>query len=295
MYVKFHDVNTYITLRVYFTQKTSSKHNSYYGGAEVTHGPLMLAEFRRYNDEARYRYYVGGQLIKDSITFEEMENKLATFESDDYGKESIGMNEIDMDKVLGGYSLLVQGIDMQEKDSYAWTYEIRKYGMNTYKKYRRGKLEAMDASTAIQEIADVNADLQEVTERSAWLESGTYSDAMLLQYLEKCWKEIDSLAAFEKEHEKLLRWGGTTKKETTGEIGERDGKERARWRARDGNKGSFNIGKYLEDVWREIDGLRQFKYRNEFLRGRSITARALNYTELNVGDLLAELRNVCVK
>jgi hypothetical protein len=43
------------------------------------------------------------------------------------------------------------------------TVEIKKYAGDVYRKYRRGELEVMDASTIIQEIVSMNGELKEVT------------------------------------------------------------------------------------------------------------------------------------
>jgi len=119
-------------------------------------------------------------------------------------EDSFGMNEKQMDELLSGYTLLVPGIDRQERDSGVWTYEIRKYDGDVYMKYRRGVFEVMDAPTAVQEIGSVNADLKEIKEREDWLAQNKHcTNAELLLYLEKCWREIDALALFEKE-KKLL-------------------------------------------------------------------------------------------
>jgi hypothetical protein len=59
---------------------------------------------------------------------------------------------------------------------------------------------------------------------------------------------------------------------------------------------SNDLTTYLEQLWGEIDMLRKFKYRIEFLETRNFASRLLNFKALDLSHLLAELKglNTCL-
>ncbi len=222
------------------------------------------------------------------------------------GQGEFKMNEENTNEELRGYTLLVQGIDRNEKSDFVSLYEIRKYPGNVYKKYRRGKLTEMDPKEAAVEIKSVNADLQEISDRPSWREKvskNQYSNESLLLFLEACWREIDALVWFEEENKKLNGVGAIDRifnaKEKVGmhAVGIWDEDERAIWntRTQPGWEGTYpceELLKYLDELWSKIDSLRKFKYQNEYLRGRGHFERVGNFQGLNISDLLAELNRL---
>ena len=111
MYVMFHDVSKYITLRIWFRQARYERKHPKTGGLQVERGAMQLAEFRRYKDNGRYSYYASGKLVKENMTFDEMETHLkradprTEFTWDKFG---FGINEKQMDDELHEYTVQVQ-------------------------------------------------------------------------------------------------------------------------------------------------------------------------------------------
>ena len=240
--------------------------------------------------------------------------------SDGQSKFAMTEQEMDQNFLNLGYTLMVQGIDQNDESLFdlPFIYEIRKYhdnnGKTVYKKERRGDLSDMDFSQAEEQIASVNADIQEIKDRGIWKgRETTPKHETVLPYLQKCWEEIDRLKVVKIEYDRLRNQGTwdrirdkkkkNNQNEDTVQVTEdmtnRERVEREEWQtklAEGTTLRSNDLTTYLEQLWGEIDLLRKFKYRIEFLETRNFASRLLNLKALDLSHLLAELKglNTCL-
>lgn len=282
----------------------------------VTSNSWHVVEFRRYKDTFVYVHFVDGYQ-KKTMTFEEMQNELLI---DRQSKFAMTEQEMDQNFLNLGYTLMVQGIDQNDETLlfFPFIYEIRKYhdknGKTVYKKKRRGELRDMGFSQAVEQIASVNADIQEIKDRRIWKGRGiTPEQETVLPYLQKCWEEIDRLKVVKIEYDRLRNQGTwdrmldnkkqNNQNEDTVQVKEeltgRETVERGAWQKMLTKGLSIwpeKLTIYLYMLWGEIDTLRKFKYRIEFLETRNFASRLLNLKALDLSHLLAELKglNTCL-
>ena len=158
-----------------------------------------------------------------------------------------------------------------------------------YKKMKRGKLTDIDATEGQQQFNYVNADLQEIKDRGTWRQ--TFQTVLL--YFEKCWTEIDGLKMSEKEYDRLCK----NKKDTVQvpiHMTNREKEERHVWTIKCTNNTytTDELSKYLEGLWGEIDSLRKFKYRIEYLKNHNVVSRFFGWKSQKLPDLLSELQEL---
>jgi hypothetical protein len=172
----------------------------------------------------------------------------------------------------------------------------------------------MEFYQAEEQIASVNADIQEIKDRGNWKgRETTPKHETVLPYLQKCWEEIDRLKVVKIEYDRLRNQGTwdrirdkkkkNNQNEDTVQVTEdmtnRERVEREEWQtklAEGTTLRSNDLTTYLEQLWGEIDLLRKFKYRIEFLETRNFASRLLNLKALDLSHLLAELKglNTCL-
>ena len=283
-YVQFHDVNTYVILRIYARAR------------QFKHGPMWWEkiEFRHNKNAVSFAYYVDDKL-RDNMNFEQMQDQLK--------KDGQSVFKVDYQTLLTPqYTLLVQGVDTSGSAFIERSlYEIRLYSGNVYKKYRRDEEREMDSNQARREINSVHEELEERNERGVWImklqTAGSIIDKEVIAYLEKCWSLIDNQQRFKQENEKLrnqnvvARMVGTRNKEIPLQTENVEENAVRKW-WRENKWTAPEVLSYLRGLWTEINKLYSFKYQNEYMNGRGGFAKLIGFQGMNMDDLLAELNGL---
>ena len=296
-------MNEYVILRVY---ERENNFVYYQGSLKQVSSRWEMVEFRHYKDTVRFGYYVDN-VFKSEMKFEDMQKQLK--------KDGQNLFEVNYETLVAPpYTLLVQGIDTSKSIIIAKSlYEIRSYGDNVYKKYRRDEESDMTPTQALREKNSVDEDLKEIKEREEWAKKlrsgGSIEAGEVIEYLEKCWALIDNTKRFKEENDELRRQGlGTRivgvwnkdngkqkeKKSTEHTLQETENNEenaeRRRWRIKSFT--AVEVIDYLAELWMQIDKLRSFKYENEYMKGRGFVAAFLDFRGQKLSDLLIELKEI---